>query len=442
MVSPGDTKFPSEGGVKSGVLVWWQGVAGGRKRMGQVPLRIRHPPSDQVARHRNHQPMSGAHRPTLIHGCRPGHLRYCFVCGDIELDQPITTLAGSPPDEGSWRADSSGSSHKVVVRGRPSVSVVRQQPQASLLVCLTYTCATQKTAKRCDMRTIILAILALLTCSCSGENDFGSKHVQNLIASGKYSEAMPLASESYNAAVGRYGEDHPITARCMTNLGRLHAAKGQYDKAEPLLTHALRVYESAYGENHRETAAALSNLAAIYRLEGRYADAQPLNERAVAVAEKVCGPDDPDTATCLTHLGGVYEAQGNFDDAIASIEQALAILEKAPEQNSNVLAESSMALARVYKTQRLYDKAEPHYLRAIQLMEQCVGRNNPKTATVMCNLGALYGEAGNYEKAEKILGQAIAIYSATVGPMHPSTRVAEENLEAVEAARRSNAERK
>jgi hypothetical protein len=42
---PAATTFPPAGGEKSGVLVWWYGLAGRGKQPGPTALRIRHHPS-------------------------------------------------------------------------------------------------------------------------------------------------------------------------------------------------------------------------------------------------------------------------------------------------------------------------------------------------------------------------------------------------------------
>ena len=61
------------------------------------------------------------------------------------------------------------------------------------------------------------------------------------------------------------GEEHPLTATSLNNLGLLLYAQGEYESARPYYERALAIFEERLGANHPHTQTVRGNLA---RLEG------------------------------------------------------------------------------------------------------------------------------------------------------------------------------
>jgi len=302
------------------------------------------------------------------------------------------------------------------------------------------------------------------------EADKLDRRAEELFKAGKYSEAIPLATQSLDLREKALGPEHPGTATSLNNLGELYYSMRDYAKAEPLLQRALKIREKALGPEHASTAQSLNNLAGLYRLMGDYAKAEPLYQRAIKIDEKALGPEHPNTATVLNDLALLYQQKGDYAKAESFFQRALRICEKAlgPEHpwtavkldnlaglytymgdyakaeplSQRVLkirektlgpdhprtAESLNNLAQLYAATRDYAKAEPLFQRALKIREKALGSEHPGTAQILNNLAQLYQSMGNYAKAEPLLQRALKVREETLGPEHPGTAISLNSL--------------
>jgi len=196
------------------------------------------------------------------------------------------------------------------------------------------------------------------------EADKLDRQVQELLEAGKYSEAIPPATQSLHLREKALGLEHPWTAQSLNNLAALYREMGDYAKAEPLFQRALKIDEKVLGPEHPGTAMVLNNLAHLYGYKGDYAKAEPLYQRALKIDEKVLGPEHPNTALSLNNLAELYV---NMDD---------------------------------------YAKAEPLYQRALKIREKTLGPEHPWTAQSLNNLALLYAGMGDSKEALRLAAQA------------------------------------
>ena len=299
------------------------------------------------------------------------------------------------------------------------------------------------------------------------------RQVQELFKAGKYSEAIPLATQSLHFREKMLGPEHAGTATSLNNLAQLYQAMGDYTKAEPLLQRALQIREKALGPEHPGTAESLNNLAQLYQAMGDYTKAEPLLQRALKIREKALGPEHPGTAESLSNLGELYAQRADYGKAEPLLQRALKIREKAlgpkhpatatsldnlgslyaemadygkdaraepllkralairektlgPEQPAT--AASLNNLAQLYENVGDYAKAEPLYQRALQVYEKTFGPNDLRTANTVGSLGSLYWYIADYGKAEPLLERALTIREKTLGPEHPTTGISVTNL--------------
>jgi tetratricopeptide (TPR) repeat protein len=265
------------------------------------------------------------------------------------------------------------------------------------------------------------------------EADKLDNQVQELFKAGKYSEAIPLATQSLHLREKALGPAHLNTATSLNNLAALYKGMGDYAKAEPLYQRALKINEKALGPAHLNTATSLNNLAALYYSMGDYAKAEPLYQRALKINEKTLGPDHPTTAQALNNLAELYKAMGFGDYAKAEplYQRALKISEKALGPEHPNTAQALINLAQVCRTLGDYAKAEALYQRALKIGEKVLGPEVPDTATSLNNLAELYYKMGNYAKAEPLYQRALKIREKSLGPEHPATAATLNNLAAL-----------
>src|SRR5271166_606778 len=201
-----------------------------------------------------------------------------------------------------------------------------------------------------------------------------NQQVTQLIAQGKYQEAVPIAERAVEVAKRLHGLEHPDMATSLNNLAELYQVMGEYAKAEPLYQEALRIWQKILGPDHPDTATCLNNLAELYRAMGEYAKAESLLQEALRIRQKVLGPEHPDTATSLNNLAVLYD------------------------------------------TVHEYAKAEPLLQEALRIRQKVPGPEDPNTAQSLNNLAVLCREMGEYAKAEPLLQEALRIRN----PMHRS----------------------
>ena len=82
--------------------------------------------------------------------------------------------------------------------------------------------------------------------------------------------------------------------------------QGKYSEALPYATEALRLGKDELGPDHPTTAILLNNLAELYRVQGNYIAAEPLYRRSLAIGIKALGPEHPDVARSLNNLAVLY----------------------------------------------------------------------------------------------------------------------------------------
>jgi CHAT domain-containing protein/Tfp pilus assembly protein PilF len=263
------------------------------------------------------------------------------------------------------------------------------------------------------------------------EADKLDHQIQDLVKAGKYSEAIPLATQSLHLREKALGPEDPATATSLNNLGYLYATIGDYAKAEPLYQRALRIREKALGPNHSYTATSLDNLGLLYGRMADYRKAEPLLQRALKIREKELGPDNPYTAASLANLGSLYSRMADYgkdEKAEPLLQRALKIREKILGPEHPATAASLNDLAQLYENTGDYAKAEPLFKRALQVYEKTFGPNDPRTANTVGNLGSLYWNMSDYGKAEPLLQRALTIREKTLGPDHPTTGTSVTNL--------------
>src|SRR5438034_3203638 len=87
------------------------------------------------------------------------------------------------------------------------------------------------------------------------------------------------------------GDDHPLVAQMLNNMGRCLSEQGERVEAEKMLREALEIQRKSLGNENPRLGVALNNLGgALYR-QGKLTDAAPLLREAVNLYRK--NPDWP-----------------------------------------------------------------------------------------------------------------------------------------------------
>jgi tetratricopeptide (TPR) repeat protein/CHAT domain-containing protein len=121
------------------------------------------------------------------------------------------------------------------------------------------------------------------------------------------------------------GEDHPETAKCLSNLAALFHAIGDFAAARSCYDQALEIKRRVLGENHPSTAKSLSALGVLLSDMGDLMAARLCCQQALHIAQHVRGEHHLETARSLWNLSVLLVASGQIDEALALMCQATAI---------------------------------------------------------------------------------------------------------------------
>jgi tetratricopeptide (TPR) repeat protein len=294
--------------------------------------------------------------------------------------------------------------------------------------------------------------------------------VSQLVEQGKYKEAIPIAQRALEATKSAWGQEHFVTAACLTTLGSLfmkideydkaepllqealrirqkvlgvenpdtveslnelgylYKEWGEYDKAEPLFLEALRIRQKVLGQEHLKTAASLNSLGELYWRMAEYDKAEPLFLETLRIRQKVLGSESPDTAESLNNLGMLYTNMGNYDKAEPLLKEAFRIRKKVLGSENMATGDSLNDLGSLYFDKRDYTTAEPLFQEALQICQKVLGIEDPYTVVTFSNLATLYEAIGDYDGAESLYQKVLQVCRKVLGPEHPFTAHALNNL--------------
>src|SRR5262245_7892166 len=245
-----------------------------------------------------------------------------------------------------------------------------------------------------------------------------TRQMQERIAAGRVSEALPFARRAIELMERERGPDDLELGMAMHTLALLHVQLGQYADAEPLYKQALTIRERVLGAEHIEVAATLHALAALYVYQGRYADAETLYQRALRIKERLLGSEHSEVATTLHNLAVLLALEGRYQEAEPIYVRALAIKEKTMGAEHPDVGSSLYALAELYVREGRFLEAEPLYKRSLSIKGKALGLNHSEVGTALYGLAALYVYLGRYEEAEPLYRRTLAIKETLLGPEH------------------------
>ena len=198
----------------------------------------------------------------------------------------------------------------------------------------------------------------------------------------QYDEALPLSTEALRTAVKLWGDDHPHTLTCRSNLALLHRARGASSEALPLAEAALRARRKITGDNHRLTLNA-ADLVCCLRCDLRlYEKALPLARFTLAGRRKILGNHHVHTrisiarlAICLWALEDLAGADPLYVEHLASCRKELG------DKHLDTLS-SLACLGQIRCAQRMYETGLPLLQESLTGRLKTLGEMDPMTVEV------------------------------------------------------------
>lgn len=128
-----------------------------------------------------------------------------------------------------------------------------------------------------------------------------------------HQEALALAESTVERYPAAYGESHPYTYGCMSNLALLKRVTGEPAKARDLDEKALKGLDAGLGRDHHFTLTTAVNLASDLAVLGHPRDARSLGEDTLPRLRTLLGETHPHTLGCAANLALDIMATGDED---------------------------------------------------------------------------------------------------------------------------------
>lgn len=141
------------------------------------------------------------------------------------------------------------------------------------------------------------------------------------------SNTIDFCTKALAKAQATFGENHPDTADCYSDIGQasgpgIQVGKREFDKANTFYKQALQIQQATLGENHPSTAITINRLQGLVQLEtGNYAAALSLFNKALAIAVAV---NHPELASFMGNLSAAQLGMADYDNTIKTCMAALA----------------------------------------------------------------------------------------------------------------------
>ncbi|MBI5544687.1 MAG: tetratricopeptide repeat protein [Deltaproteobacteria bacterium] len=163
---------------------------------------------------------------------------------------------------------------------------------------------------------------------------------------GRFAEAMSHFQDGRAMLSRTVGLDNVMAARLASNLGVALMAEGRAEEAVVEYRGALELFERHYGPDHTLAATAIHNLAGVLDGRGQHREALELELRATAIRERAFGPEHPRVASSLAGAAIAYLGLAAPAKALPLLERALRIVRAKPPGNTGRLGQVEFALAR------------------------------------------------------------------------------------------------
>lgn len=245
---------------------------------------------------------------------------------------------------------------------------------------------------------------------------------------GELDRAEPLYRESLELARGALGEEHPLVAWNLNDLGNVARDLERFEEAEELFRRSLELHEAVYGPDHPYVGNNLNNLANSLQYQGFYEQALPLRRRAQAIYEKTLGPEHRISAIGLTNQAVLHHRLGHYERAEGLYRRALEVREGVLGPEHPDVAVSLYQLAGLYRDQGLYERAEPVYERALEVGETALGSGHHRMAAILRGAAALHRDTGLLDEAEALARRALEVLEGTLPPDHSRIAAARAEL--------------
>ncbi|WP_405894528.1 tetratricopeptide repeat protein [Streptomyces sp. NBC_00104] len=251
---------------------------------------------------------------------------------------------------------------------------------------------------------------------------------QYLYEQGRDAHTITLRTAALIQCEQVFGDTHPNTRACRSNLAGAYQAVGDLGKAIPLLETTLTQRQQVFGDIHPDTLRSRNNVAYVYLLAGDLERAIPLFETTLTQCQVILGDTHADTLRGRTNLAGAYQAAGDLGRAIPLYETTLTQREQVLGDTHPHTLQSRNNLGYAYHDVGDLDRAIPLLETTLTQMQQILGDTHPDAQACRNNLANAYQRMGDFDRAISLLETTLTQSQQILGDTHPHTLATRNNL--------------
>ncbi|HEX9732913.1 MAG TPA: serine/threonine-protein kinase [Thermoanaerobaculia bacterium] len=204
-----------------------------------------------------------------------------------------------------------------------------------------------------------------------------------------------------------HGEDDPLLAKGLNNLGGVLYRMGHYDRAESLFIESLAMRQRLQMEES-EMLVTINNLASIATIRGDFDTAEARYREALEKRRRIHGSDSVEVANNLYYLGFVELSRNRLDEAELLLKEALAIMRRHDDVDPNRVASVLGALGLTLMAQNRLVEAGPPLEEALAVRQRVLREPHLETARSQKDLAVWLVRSGRAEAAHALLLRARA----------------------------------
>ncbi len=225
-----------------------------------------------------------------------------------------------------------------------------------------------------------------------------------------FDESKPLLENALEARTRLLGNQHPVVADSLQNLGANQLAKGELAAAEPLYRQALEIRERVFGGEHLSVAETLNDLGVLFRRTDRLQEAERVLLRALDIRQTQLGDNHPKVAESLNNLGMTLQDQGRYGDSYRLLQRSLAIQQQLLPANHPELATAVNNVAYSEMELGQFVKAEAMFRSALAIRDAVLEADDPLLAVSLNNLALVLTAVGRFDEAEELYHRSRRIW--------------------------------
>jgi tetratricopeptide (TPR) repeat protein/tRNA A-37 threonylcarbamoyl transferase component Bud32 len=247
-------------------------------------------------------------------------------------------------------------------------------------------------------------------------------------ALGKYAQAEAMYRRALVIWQSLYGQEHPVVARSLQDLGGTLRVEGNLVEAENLLRKAMALYQRLLGKTHERIASCLGDLAALAHDQGNLAEAEALNREKLSIQRTLLGDEHQDVAFTLSALGFVLFGEAKLAEAETVLREAVTLQQKLPGQQDLAIAHTLKNLADVLHHENKLAEAETNHRAALEIRRKLLPADHAQIGDSLNDLANLLQEQQRLGEAEALHREALAMFRKVFGEEHAEIAISLGNL--------------